>query len=262
MAGKVLPTVPGILRARNRLIRTFGKEVYPDASPLFPMRGVVNLVFTARQLHPDIPFLDETYHFVGPSLNPHPQNEFPLDMPQGERVVYLSLGTIHRASADFYRDCFKTFAAYPAQFVVSVGNKIDIEALGEIPANFIVRPFVPQLEVLQHTNVFITHGGMNSVHEGMYYGVPLVVIPHHVEQLLNARCIEQQGAAVVLLEQIRWGRFSAPQVRDALDRVLAAPSYRTAAQRVQTLLHATGGYQAAADALQNFLKPEPHISVS
>jgi UDP:flavonoid glycosyltransferase YjiC (YdhE family) len=41
-----------------------------------------------------------------------------------------------------------------------------------IPANFIVRPSVPQLEVLQGTDIFITPGDLNSVHEGLYYGVP------------------------------------------------------------------------------------------
>lgn len=42
---------------------------------------------------------------------------------------------------------------------MSVGTNTDIAKLGTIPANFYVYPFVPQLEVLKHSALFITHTG-------------------------------------------------------------------------------------------------------
>ena len=43
--------------------------------------------------------------------------------------------------------------------IMSVGTNTDIAKLGTIPANFYVYPFVPQLEVLKHSALFITHTG-------------------------------------------------------------------------------------------------------
>jgi UDP:flavonoid glycosyltransferase YjiC (YdhE family) len=56
---------------------------------------------------------------------------------------------------------------------MSLGSNVSLEDLGPIPANFIVQASVPQLEILQRAGLFITHGGMNSASEAMYYGVPL-----------------------------------------------------------------------------------------
>ncbi len=66
----------------------------------------------------------------------------------------------------------------------SVGTQTQIAELGDTPTNFIVRNYEPQLEVLQHAKLFITHGGMNSTSEGLYYGVPLIVLPQSPTNLL------------------------------------------------------------------------------
>ena len=67
------------------------------------------------------------------------------------------------------------------EVVMSVGKKTDIVALGQIPANFTVKQYVDQKAVLQQAAVFITHSGMNSVSESLYFGVPMVMFPQHSE---------------------------------------------------------------------------------
>ena len=52
-----------------------------------------------------------------------------------------------------------------------------------------------QLEVLQHADVFVTHGGMNSSSEALYYGVPLVVIPVTGDQPFVAKRLTEVGQA-------------------------------------------------------------------
>src|SRR5262245_49902758 len=61
--GQALPQLPGYLAARRRLIRRYG-AAYPSAKPLFPMRDRLNIVYTARELQPDTPIVDETFRFV------------------------------------------------------------------------------------------------------------------------------------------------------------------------------------------------------
>jgi MGT family glycosyltransferase len=248
---QVLPTMPGILSARRRLIRAYG-NAYPATNPLFPMRGQLNIAFTTRELQPDTPIIDETFRFVGPSLNPQTRSEdFPFDMLGQEPVVYISLGTLHATQPEFFRSCFEAFADFPAQFVLSVGKQTNLSELGLIPANFIVRPSVPQLELLQRTDIFITHGGLNSVHEGLYYGVPLILIPQQFEQLLNARCVAARGAGLIL--EARLKSITADALRQALQATLSESRYREAARELQSAVRATGGYRQAADEIQAYI---------
>ncbi len=259
MLGQFFSQVPTLLRQRRRLMKRFG-NAYPSEQPLFPMRDHLNIVFTARELQPDAAIIDDSFHFVGPSINPQVRREdFPFDALRQKPVIYLSLGTVHTNPA-FYRTCFQAFADHPAQFVLSVGKDTNIVELGAIPSNFIVRTFVPQLEILQRVDVFITHGGINSVHEGLYYGVPLILIPHQFEQLLNARCVSAQDAGLILSDQIQHKHVTAEMLRQALQEVLATPRYAENAKRIQTILRKTGGFQQAADAIQAYLVERPRGS--
>jgi MGT family glycosyltransferase len=252
---QVLPRFPRQLFTRFRLARRYGELAFAT----FPMRGDQNIVFTARELQPDTPLLNETFRFVGPSIDPQTRGgDFPFEALTAEKVIYISLGTVHQ-NVDFFQQCFEAFRDYPAQFILSAGKDTNIEAL-HAPANFIVRPTVPQLEVLQRADAFITHGGINGIHEGLYYGVPLVIIPHQFEQLLNARCVEAQGAGLTIRDQVTGGRVTAAQLRQALDTVLSDAKYREAALEAQAVLRATGGYRQAADELQAFIAERQGVS--
>ncbi|MDG0791547.1 hypothetical protein OMP38_12195 [Cohnella ginsengisoli] len=67
-----------------------------------------------------------------------------------------------------------------------------------MPAHFIVRPYVPQLEMLRRADVFITHAGMNSVHEGLWHGVPLLMVSMGPDQPAVAARIKALGAGLRL----------------------------------------------------------------
>jgi MGT family glycosyltransferase len=252
MMGQFLTQAPKLLLARRRLINRYGKA-YPLDQPLFPMRDKLNIVFTARELQPKASILDDSFHFVGPSINPQIHSgDFPFDALKKKPVIYLSLGTVHTNTA-FYHSCFQAFADYPAQFILSAGKQTNFAELGEIPPNFIVRTFVPQLDVLQLADVFITHGGINSVHEGLYYGVPLILIPHQFEQLLNARCVTARHAGLIIDDQIQHKNVTAETLRQTLQEVLVNHSYAESANKVQDILRKTGGFQHAADLIQSYM---------
>lgn len=101
------------------------------------------------------------------------------------------MGTVHNHNADFYRTVIKALANEPVGVIMSIGYNIDAQELGEIPGSFLVEKFVPQLEVLKRTDVFITHGGMNSLNEALYFGVPVVVVPQQIEQGFNMRRLKR-----------------------------------------------------------------------
>lgn len=135
------------------------------------------------------------------------------------------------------------------QVVLSVGTRTDLTTIVRIPDNFLVRPHVPQLEVLEHTGVFVTHGGMNSVMEAIYYGVPMVVVPQQPEQAMTAARVAELGLGVALEP----GQVTASALRDAVTTVSGdAGGYRSRIAYMQQAARDAGGYLRAADAIQQF----------
>lgn len=72
-------------------------------------------------------------------------------------------------------------------------DRVSPESLGKIPDSIHAYSFVPQLEVLQHADIFLTHCGMNSVNEAMRCGVPMVAMPFINDQIANAKQIVKLG---------------------------------------------------------------------
>lgn len=249
-----LPRLPRLLILRRRLVREYGPEVFPN-DYIFPATGALNVVYTSRRFQPATPFIDDTFRFVGPALDPSLRNSvsFPFHRLSGSSVVYVSLGTVYQTNRDFYRTSFESFENHPALFVLSVGRQTDPSALGPIPDNFIVQQVVPQLELLPSTDLFVTHGGINSVHEGLYYDVPLVVVPQQFEQLLNGRQVTRHGAGVLVGDTPPYGRVSSGELREAVETVLKDANYQSAAALIGQTLREAGGYRRAADEIENFI---------
>ncbi|MDX2140472.1 MAG: glycosyltransferase [Chloroflexota bacterium] len=255
-AGQFLPYVLPYQRLARRMRKKLGVRPLGLTGTLTGT-GMFNVIYTSRLFQPQGDMFDQSYAFVGPSIAERTHAaDFPFDS-LNRPLIYISLGTINNQNLDFYRNCFAAFADYSAQFLLSAGKKTDLSALEPVPSNFIVRNFVPQLEVLQWCDLFITHGGMNSVHEGLWYGVPLVVIPQQLEQGLVALQVEKHGAGVILGKQPPIGNATVQELRAAVEQVMGnLEQFRAAAQRIRTSFIEGGGYVRAAQALMSFARAE------
>ena len=98
---------------------------------------------------------------------------------------YISLGTIFNNEPSFFKQCFEAFGESNYQVVLSRGKYVDAATLSPIPDNFLVSPYVPQLDILSRARVFVTHAGMNSTMESLYYGVLMVAVPQMQEQTVT-----------------------------------------------------------------------------
>ncbi|KAF6616519.1 MGT family glycosyltransferase [Paenibacillus jamilae] len=222
-------------------------EVFCNPAPL-------TIVYTTREFQPYGEAFDQTYKFVGPSISSRlTQESFDFTAIKEKKPIYISLGTVFNRAIDFYKLCIEAFGNTDHTVVMSIGNRTQVSDLGEVPENFIVKNDVPQTDILQHTKLFITHGGMNSTHEGLYYGVPLIIIPQSADQPIIAGQVANMGAGI----KLQMESLTANQLREAADHVLSLP-FKKAVAHMRESFQKTGGYHQAVNEIFAF-KGQYHI---
>lgn len=209
-------------------------------------KGDLNLLYTSREFHPHgHKFSRARYRFIGPmlALRREKKDDLPnlVALKKKGKIVYIALGTILNENIQFYQNCFEALGDLPFHMIISVGKNTDIGALGKIPKNFTVRNFVDQVKVLKSADCFITHGGMNSVHEGLYYETPLGVYPFHLEQETVARQVVETGCGIKLKS------MSPENIRQAALALTKESSYRQNCKKMARSFRDAGGIKRGAD---------------
>merc|ERR1712113_1119342 len=150
-----------------------------------------------------------------------------------------------------FRCCFEALGKNDDFLVVmSLGPQSDaLEGLPPVPSNFIVRSAVPQLEVLPRCAAFVTHGGANSMHEALSFGVPMAVVPVFGDQPLNADSVARCGAGLAFRRPM--SSVSTESLRSALQQLAAEDGncFRAASKVMLKKISDAGGVDAAANAI-------------
>lgn len=151
----------------------------------------LNIVYVPEAFQIGISSFDHSYIFKAPKQKlPGSKSDIPYDKMKNP-IVYISLGSII-SNRGFCRQCIRAFGKKEFSVILNTG-KISPATLGEIPDNIYAYSYVPQIEVLEHTDVFLTHCGMNSVNEALFAGVPMVAMPFINDQINNAKRIVELG---------------------------------------------------------------------
>lgn len=141
--------------------------------------------------------------------------------------LYVSFGTvIWRYYEDTARGALEAISEAVADLpdiaaLVSLGRAKPGEWARRLERpNLRVDSYVDQWSTLGETSVFITHQGLNSTHEAVFRGVPMISYPFFADQpALSKRC-QELGLAVPLVTEPR-GPVSAADVHAALACVAA-----------------------------------------
>ena len=230
---KMLLAMPRI----NKQIKRLQEHGYPVRSLLEIVQNdneTDTIVYTSKYFQPCAETFSDRYHFIGPSIRPITE---PVKKT-AEKTVFISMGTVNQ-NAEFYRNCIRAMAQTDWQVIISMGA--NPEHFDKLPDHIEIHESVDQMAVLSIADAFITHCGMNSTSEGLYFRVPLVLFPQTPEQGAVARRTEELGAG------IRLKSISEEDILHAVQTVLSDPSYKENAVKVSDSFRSCGG---AAEARQ------------
>jgi len=147
-----------------------------------------------------------------------------------------------------FHNCIEALKDSPFEVIMSVGDEKNVTLFQNTPEHFHIKASVPQLEVLQNTDVFITHGGMNSVSESIYFEVPMVLMPQHSEQNLVARRARETGVG------LRPDSVKPKDIRIAVERVLEnKEQYKKNLRMIADSFRTAGGPEKAADKIEEVI---------
>lgn len=147
--------------------------------------------------------LVKNYHFMRPEKPTANKT-----VAANKKVIYVSLGTVVTGNLwnnvpgtrQFVRNVFNNIKTKFAdndkyEVIIATGRKV-ADLFDSIPANFKVFESVPQQEILELADVFVTHGGGNSVNEAIDAETPMVVIPFFGDQHLCADNVAKLGIGI------------------------------------------------------------------
>ena len=219
-------------------------------SEIFEATADYNISTLTRDFQPGGDSFGDRFFFAGAQIAPRAGDGSWKAPDNGKPLLYTSLGSLFNNWPEFYKMLFPVVKNLDINVLCSLGKTIKPEDLGEIPANVTTMAFTPQLEVLRHTDFFLTHAGVGSVMEALYNGVPMMSIPQMDEQIFTAHRMEELGitSAVLLKEQV-----TEETLRKALTELIENPKYRDNARAIMKDMRANGGCDKAAQAVIDYV---------
>ena len=184
----------------NRALRTLAPHSEPSVDG-FAEHGDLLLLNYPHALHdPARTALLPPHAFLGSAVRDEvlPANiagwlSAPTEMP----LVYVSFGSFLSVRADVQARVVKALRRMDVRVALAIGSG-DRAVVGALPSHWLVREYLPQVQLLRRAALAVTHGGNNSVTEALTCGVPMLVLPFSTDQFAGAAAVENAGLGLAL----------------------------------------------------------------
>ncbi|KAL1490233.1 hypothetical protein ABEB36_012962 [Hypothenemus hampei] len=216
------------------------KKYYHGEMPEFEnFRNNVSLVISNShesiyEAVPHVPNMIDIggFHITTPEKLPKDLQTFMDNAKDG--VIYFSLGSNLNPS-DMPKDKKDIILKVLGSRKEKILWKWNEDKLENKPDNVMISKWFPQHAILAHPNckLFISHGGLLSTTETVYFGVPIIAFPVFGDQKLNAARAIAKGFAV----KLEFPEIYEDTLSTALTELLENPKYRENAKRASNLLH-------------------------
>lgn len=160
-----------------------------------------------------------------------------VELDHTRPFVFAGFGTVVYGlpGADtFVDEVVAALGEVDATVVLALGSGADLARITDVPNNVRLVDFVEQAMMLEGADLFVTHGGLNSMKEALRLAVPMVCVPPLDDHRHNGVQCERNGTARV----VPLAHCTPTALADACTEVLTNPRYRIAARRMQRAIHA------------------------
>jgi len=174
---------------------------------------------------PGAPMPPVVHSFCMPPFDQSHVTELPdwINTLPDQPTVYATLGTTFNQSPRVFRSLIDGLGAEPVNVIITVGRSMEPSQFQPLPDNIRLAQYIPQSLILPHCDVFIFHGGYNSLLSALWHGLPMVIIPLGAgDQQPTAIECSKLGLGILID-----GQPPAPEaIRAAVHTVLVEPAYR------------------------------------
>ncbi|KAG5533068.1 hypothetical protein RHGRI_027338 [Rhododendron griersonianum] len=140
-------------------------------------------------------------------------SEFFLSNEEREEIAY---------GLELSRVSFIWVVRFPVGEKTTVEEALPVGFLDRVgDVGMVVEGWAPQAKILTHpsTGGFVSHCGWNSVLESIKFGVPIIAMPMHIDQPLNARLVEDVGVGVEV-KRDETGRLGRKEIARVIRRIV------------------------------------------
>ncbi len=208
-----------------------------------PLSDLGHIVLCPSELEIDDKYIDKNVSYLGPGIRKVftvTEEELSIFLPpdRSKKLIFLSMGSqinSYPEKADaFFRmvmEIMKEDTFTPYHLLIAAGVHASTYQEEGLNENVSVFEWVPQTDVLQHTSLAIIHGGLGSVKECIYYGVPMLAVPMGRDQYFNAQRVLHHKLGLTLYTD----QLSAERVKNALLEILRNKSATAGLTNMQIL---------------------------
>jgi MGT family glycosyltransferase len=212
------------------------------------------LVLIPKVLQPRFVELDsDVVTVVGPCLTSVAEREAYEEWtppPGAEKVLLIAMGATYPLPLEFYRQCLAAFGDLPGWHVVlQIGRNVELDALGDLPANVEVHRWVQQGAVLRRADLFVTAAGSASVGGALACKVPMIAVPQGADHFSNADRLAEAGVA----RRIDTADVKADALRTALRDLVTDPRVATRLEALSAEVAPEDSTRRAADLIEDML---------
>jgi zeaxanthin glucosyltransferase len=171
-----------------------------------PLDTFYELIACPYELEVGNNVLRENLHYIEPSIRKKSTGQNVYDqykIPAHKKIIYASMGSQpvrHGVVCDIFFgkliNIMRSGELDAFHMILSVGPEYETNKLEPVPGNVTVARWVSQIDILKVASLAITHGGLGSVKECIYHGVPMIVLPLGYDQPDNANRVQHHQLGI------------------------------------------------------------------
>ena len=226
----------------------FDHRCLSEVEYLLPFVQAANLVLIATSKEFDLGYdrLPTNNHYVGPLV--WGENK---DLPDyfnepGNPWVLLTLSSQKQSDVPIARLSLKALTKQPVRIIETIGRGHRRKEVGKVPVGIHIERFVPHVQILKHCKLVVSHSGMCSVMNALWFGVPMVLVPWGRDQAGVAMRAKRLGIAQV----VKRNELTDERLEQAIVDVLDTPSYHIRAKKMSDQMQRLRPVQTACDLIE------------